>query len=231
MSITIPTCPPPCAISNVALMGMASCNGNNAEFTITFDVTNGSGDYELINTSNSNAVIGTITGGVATGTGLSITGSIPNTTAGMININVWDANENTCIGINQTISIPTCPTAMCSISNISTADVTCINQMEFTTDITVTFSTPPTTGNLQVDIGAGSTASIPVGSITGFSHTFMNVQGMSGQGTVNITASFTADPSCVLVSSFLTPDCSCPANLATSTADPIGVNNLSLIHI
>ncbi|HMQ63330.1 MAG TPA: IPTL-CTERM sorting domain-containing protein [Flavilitoribacter sp.] len=87
--------------------------------------------------------------------------------------------------------------AGCSITNISFANASGCNDGgtddnssddTFTADVTVTFSNPPATGNLV--LSGPATASVPVGSLSGGSHTFTGVTMATTGHPVFITASF-----------------------------------------
>lgn len=95
----------------------------------------------------------------------------------------------------------------CAISAISVGNISACNNQgtqtpsddTFTGNVTVTFSTPPTTGTLNLT-GDG-TASVAVGALGATSHTFTGVT-MSADGTpINLTATFSATPTCTLSNS------------------------------
>ncbi|MBO3117810.1 T9SS type A sorting domain-containing protein [Winogradskyella sp. DF17] len=82
--------PEPCTISNTTLVSTLCVGADNLLVTVSFDVTNGSGSYELIDVDTDTA-IGTLTA-AETATGLTIEGTVPRpTTAGTaINVKVVD---------------------------------------------------------------------------------------------------------------------------------------------
>jgi hypothetical protein len=95
----------------------------------------------------------------------------------------------------------------CAISAISVSNISACNNQgtqaagddTFTANVTVTFSTPATSGTLNLT-GDG-TASVAVGSLGATSHTFTGVT-MSADGTpINLTATFSATPACTLSNS------------------------------
>lgn len=118
-----------CDISDVAITTDGTCNGNNAEFTLNFDVANGSGDYEIFATANNATygittgdVLGTITSAGATGTDVAITGTVTNTSsAGTISVDIRDTNDPTgCLsGTPVTINIPVCSTCAADAGDLS----------------------------------------------------------------------------------------------------------------
>lgn len=102
---------PICNISNVAVLPNADCDDNDARFTVTFDVNNGSGNYEVFNTDNPTEVLGTVTGAFATAEDVSIEVKIPGpATQSLLKIDVRDTDDPNCIGgLPQRVVIPTCP--------------------------------------------------------------------------------------------------------------------------
>ena len=81
------SCNSTCTVNNVVLNTDGACSGNNATFSVDFDVTGGSGHYEIYATA-ANAtygisvgdVLGTMTGAATTGTALTITGTVTGPT-------------------------------------------------------------------------------------------------------------------------------------------------------
>jgi len=97
-------------ISNIVLNGTPSCSGSNAQYTICFDATLGSGDYDLINADN-NLVLSSLTGQATTGTDICFsTVTVSNHTAATtLNINVVDNTDPTCkSGTAISINLPAC---------------------------------------------------------------------------------------------------------------------------
>jgi len=100
-----------CAISNVVLDGTPSCVGADAQYTICFDVNDGSSNYNLIDVDNGNAVISTVAGVAATGVNICFTNVtvLNHSTASIINVNVVDQLTATCIGANPVmVNLPAC---------------------------------------------------------------------------------------------------------------------------
>ena len=96
-----------------------------------------------------------------------------------------------------------CP---CSISDITTSNISACNDNGtpfdgsddfFTADITVTFTSAPSLGTLNIT--GDTTQSVSIGSLdTTSSHTFTNVS-MTPDGTpINLTATFSDDTTCTL---------------------------------
>lgn len=106
-------------VGNLSVSIDGACVGTNDEFTLQFDVDNGTGDYEIYATSavpalgiNIGDVLGTLTGAATTGTGLTILGSIPGdiTPATTIDVNVRDANlaGDAPVANIRTVNLPEC---------------------------------------------------------------------------------------------------------------------------
>ena len=91
----------PCEISNVEVSD-ASCEGLNYTFAVNFDVTNGSGNYEVID--GDEVVLGF-------GSSSPIMVSIPNNTnTNSIDVNVRDEDDNNCISsIGDSVTLVICP--------------------------------------------------------------------------------------------------------------------------
>jgi hypothetical protein len=107
-------CVQACAISNVTLQGPPICDpatpGQNALFSVSFDVSLGSGNYNLFDVANPGTPLGQIIGGSTTGNGLIINGVFPGPTTGQtIMVNVVDANDPNCTGIPISVTLPFCP--------------------------------------------------------------------------------------------------------------------------
>ncbi|GAB5555704.1 MAG: hypothetical protein Sapg2KO_52950 [Saprospiraceae bacterium] len=81
------------------------CNGESSVFTLNFDVTNGSGNYNIIATEANDAlgiaanqVLGSITDGDKDADDVQIMGSIPNTMeAGSVSVAIVDADNPMCL--------------------------------------------------------------------------------------------------------------------------------------
>ncbi len=102
-------------ISNVAVVADGSCSGNNAKFTVSFDVADGGGNYEVFDTLTG-TVYGTITGAATDGSGVTLTAQINGPTSfSTATVNVRETGF-TCSESSTpvTINIPTCPTPYCT---------------------------------------------------------------------------------------------------------------------
>ncbi len=96
-----------CVITNVTLNTTVSCNGNNAEFEVCFDVTDGSGAYDIEVGGNVevNAAAGATSGNVC------ISASVVGPTAsGMTTVNVRDDATFACVDdTNLQVNLLECP--------------------------------------------------------------------------------------------------------------------------
>lgn len=166
-----------CDITDVQVGTDGTCNGNNAEFTLNFDVTDGSGDYEIVATAanatygiNIGDVLGTITAAGTSGTNINITGVVNNPTmAGVITVDVRDTNDNLCeggTGIN--INIPVCSSCVADNGTFDdTGFTTLACDGSGTFDVSTIWTSPNTSSHTQQYIQVGSDAIIDIINSTG----------------------------------------------------------------
>ncbi len=129
--------PPVCEISNVELRADGACDGAYATYQVCFDVISGSGNYDILDLDNSDAVLASITGAApitdpnVTGDEVCIAAQITApTTASTLNIDVWDSDVNKCRGdVSLAVNIPTCTLPAVSILD----PCTCLNNGTNTT--------------------------------------------------------------------------------------------------
>jgi len=143
----------PCSITNVAVSN-AGCVGLDYVFEVSFDVLNGSGQYVVIDVTNGNAMIG---GGSAS----PITVTIPNNSSTTpFDINVWDNNDNTCVGPTPVTVTPD----DCSIPPVSCSGVF-LNEIHYDNfggdinefiEVAVDNSVPVTLSDFTVSLYNGS---------------------------------------------------------------------------
>lgn len=97
-----------CMISGVTLTNV-QCTGDDAVFTICADITDGSGDYDIINTTD-NTILGGVLADAMSGN-VCITSTVAGPTiATVINVDFVDATDATCAGGNPiAVNIPECP--------------------------------------------------------------------------------------------------------------------------
>jgi len=147
--------------------GSVTCSGNNAIFNLMFPTTNGSGAYNVYNSTTiftPATLVGSIVGQPANGN-LTIPIIIPGpTTAGSITLTIRDANNPGC-DATATVSIPVCPMATpCSLTANGLLNTTCNDNgtSSNSSDDYITFSLNPAGANI------GTTYSVTVsgGTIT-----------------------------------------------------------------
>ena len=148
-----------CAITGVGVTN-ETCNGTSFEYDVTFTVVGGSGTYEVIDVTNGNAILGS-------GSSSPITISIPNNTSTTtFDIDVWDQNDNLCLGgTGVTVNPQDC--SQCEISGVGVSNPMCTG-MDFTFD--VAFSSNNASGTFEVIdvtngnaiLGSGTTSPITV---------------------------------------------------------------------
>jgi|GEM_PF-5771534 len=103
---------PVCSIINVTLVEEGACADSDVTYSVCADVSGGSGDYNLIDLDNADAVISSLTGQADGNICFDVTMTGP-TTASTINLSIADSNDPTCEGESVTISIPACPMTTC----------------------------------------------------------------------------------------------------------------------
>ena len=186
VNVTLPTCPPPCSITNPAA-GTPSCSGNNATLNVTFTPNNGSGSYQVL---DGTTVVGT---GTSSPIAVTITGP---TTSGSKTLTIRDVNNTSCSN-TVNVTLPTCPPP-CSITNPAAGTPSCSGN---NATLNVTFTPNNGSGSYQVldgttVVGTGTSSPIAV-TITGPTTsgsktlTIRDVNNTSCSNTVNVNI-----PSC-----------------------------------
>lgn len=103
------------------------------------------------------------------------------------------------------ICMTNCNISTCSIAAITVSNISACNDNgtdmdpsddTFTADVTVDFMGEPGTGTL--DLSGDGTASVAVGSLTNCSHVFTGVVMSADGGTIDLTATFSANGGCTL---------------------------------
>ena len=103
-----------CSISNITVDIDGFCNGDNAEFRVSFDVTGGSGMYEAFDADMTSTVFGDFLFAAPNGNFFIDCTLAGPTSAGTINVNVRDTENNACAAsISATVNIPECPNLVC----------------------------------------------------------------------------------------------------------------------
>ena len=121
------TCPvQECSITNVNVTDDGACSGDDATYTVCADVSGGSGDYDLVDTGNTNTVLSSLTAQADGMICFAVTITGP-TTASTLSVDVLDNVDPTCIGGTPVdVIIPACPITTCTITNVTvTVDGSC----------------------------------------------------------------------------------------------------------
>lgn len=126
-----------------------------------------------------------------------------------------------------TYTAPTCPPA-CSFTNITGNIGACQQGSVFDLTGTLTFVSPPSTGQLIVQDcnGNSATYNAPFTSPLNFS-----IPGIDADGqTCNVTAHFTATPACSITLNYTnTPSCDCNVDIGTFTTTTAGESNSTYV--
>ena len=249
---TISSCSDPqCALTNVTINNASTCNGNGTPNITTDDFYTG----DVVVTYANPPVVGTLGLSGATMSGLNNplpsvpVSSLSGTTYTFTGVK-FPANGTTndvftvgfsvggcSVNVNNTSNVPSCSTgsANCvitsgTISNVSSCNNngTSSNASDdyYTANVTVNYSSPPTTGNLILNGTASLTApSVPVSSLSGGSYTFTGVRFPANGMASSFFAVFSASPSCALSISNNTIVQSC----AVAQCSIIGAQSSNLI--
>lgn len=190
------SCAPVCAISDITAGTPSACNPATNTYsvsvTITFSNPPAVGNL-LVNAGSGNQTftgIGTSPRTV-TLTNLPATGNPVNVTAS------FSTNPGCLLTVNNLFTAPANCTPVCTISSLTAGTQTACNPATntYTQQVIVTYSTPPASGQLTVN---GQNFAI-TGSPQTVTLTGLNANGNS----VNVSASFTANPGCSLTQSAL----------------------------
>ena len=111
--------PVTCDIANVVISNDNTCNGDNATFTVTFDVSEGGGTYEVYNT-DTNVVLGSTTA-ASSATAVAINVTVTGPTVGStINIDVRDMATTACNGgVPQAAILAACPNTTVAVDDFA----------------------------------------------------------------------------------------------------------------
>ena len=186
-----------CDINTVAVAN-ETCTGNDFTFDVSFNVSNGSGTYEVIDVTNGNAVL-------ATGSSSPISVTIANNSSTtLFDISVWDQGDNSCIGNNATVTPLDC---VCDINTVAVTNEACTGN-DFTFD--VSFNVTNGSGNYEVIDVTNGNAVLASGSSSPISVTIANNMSTT---PFNISVWDQGDNSCIGNNITITPlDCACDIN-------------------
>ena len=108
-----------CDITNVVVSNDNTCNGNDATFTVTFDVAEGGGTYEVYDTDTNLALGSTTTAADAIGVTINVTVTGP-TAGSTINVDVRDMATIACNGgVPQSAILATCPNTTVGVDDFN----------------------------------------------------------------------------------------------------------------
>lgn len=127
-----------------------------------------------------------------------------------------------------TYTAPTCPPPVCSFTNINANISACQQGSVFDLTGTLTFVSPPSTGQLIVQDcnGNSATYNAPFTSPLNFA-----INGIDADGQpCNATAHFTADPACSISVSYTnTPSCECTVDIGTFSTTTAGASTSTYV--
>lgn len=195
VTVNLPNCTPPCAITNVTLMTDGVCTGTDVTYTVCADVVNGSGDYDAIDVSNGNAVVGALAGQADGNICFNLTevGPTPATT---LMINVQDNQDIACVGASPVmVAIPECPLP-CTITNVTVATIATCNGDD--ANYTVCADVANGSGNYDlVDTDNGNAVlSALTGQVDGNICFNVTIIGPTGANTLNVNVIDNVDNTC-----------------------------------
>lgn len=227
------SCQLPCSIEGISVSNISTCNNQGtpepeddtftADVTVSFSNPPSGGSLHLYGAGEGTVPVSSIgedsytfTGVVMSANGASISLSAEFTA----NISCTFEKPNAGTAPASCSFAPPTPCAISGItvSNISACDSngTPANNGDdfFTANVTVTFAGAPNNGTLNL-VGSG-TASVPVSSLSGSSHTFTGVAMSANGSTINLSAYFSAQPTCSFTNSNAgTAPASCSPNAPT----------------
>ncbi len=198
--ISTQTCPVQmldCAITNVTVMQDGTCSGDDASYEICADVTGGSGNYDLVDVDNANAIVSSLTGQMDGTICFMVTLTGP-TTAAALNVDVVDNMDATCIsGSPVAVTIPACPITTCSITNVTVmADGSCSGN-----DATYTICADVAAGSGNydlVDTGNGNAVLAALSAQPDGNICFtVTLTGPTTASTISVDVLDNGDPSCI----------------------------------
>lgn len=223
--------------------GTVTCSGNNATFNVMFLATNGSGAYNVYNSTStftSATQVGAITGQGANGTvtiPITITGP---TTAGSITLTVRNATNpigdatNPIGDATVAVTIPVCSGGggTCNLSANGLASVMCNDNGTGTdpSDDIISFDLNPTGTNTattyNLTVSGGGTIT-PTSGTYGSATSFQLQGGSAGAGNVTVTITDATDATCT-IQAMVTNSRQCSFNFTGSNSfmaiDPCSCN-------
>jgi hypothetical protein len=223
----------PCNIAAITVSNLSACNSQGtgdpsddsftADVTVTFSNPPATG---TLNLSGDGTASVSVTGLTTTHT---FTGVSMVADGGAISLTATFSATPACTFTNANAGTAPAACSTCGISNITISNASACNSQgtgdpaddRFTADVTVTFSNPPPTGTLNLS-GDGM-GSVNVFGLT-TTHTFTGVSMPADGGPVNLTATFSATPSCTFTNSNAG---TAPATCSQCNITGITVSNVS----
>ncbi|MCB0517514.1 MAG: IPTL-CTERM sorting domain-containing protein [Lewinellaceae bacterium] len=204
-----------CSLNTIVVNNISACNNNGtpsnpaddfftADVTVTFSNPPATGTLNLSGDGTASVAVGSLGAGTYTFTGvqMSADGSAINLTAAFsadATCTLTNSNAGTAPGSCSVVP-PSCSVNAITVGNISACNSngTLANTADdtFTANVTVTFSNPPASGTLNLS-GSG-VAAVPVGSLGAGTYTFIGVTMPANGQPINLSASFSANPTCSL---------------------------------
>ncbi|WP_148638483.1 Ig-like domain-containing protein, partial [Olleya sp. ITB9] len=237
------SCSPDCEITNITVSNISTCSDAGtpvnpdddtytADITVTYSNPPSSGDIILTGDTTTSISVAAASIGATSYTFQNVTmpadgGPIDATVA-------FSGGASTCTLSVSTGTAPASCSPDCEITNITVSDISvCSNNGTqgdpsddtYTADITVTYSNPPTSGNIVLSGDGSRTETISIGST---SHTFQDVTMPADGGPIDTTVTFSGGTStCTLsVSTGNAPaSCSPECIITNITADNISICN------
>ena len=205
-------CASSCTVSSITVSNISACNNNGtpsnsnddtftANVTVNFSAPPATGTLNLSGDGTASVAVGSI--GTTSYTFTSVTMSADGTPIALTAN--FSASPTCTLTNNNAGTAPTsCSMALCTVNSITATNFSACNDNgtpnnatddTFTANVTVTFSSPPATGTLNLT--GSATASVPVGSLGAGTYTFPGVTMLANGQTVQLTAAFSAT-SCTL---------------------------------
>jgi hypothetical protein len=238
---------PPCSVSAISVSNISACNDNGtpsistddtftADVTVTFANAPSTGTLDLTGDGTGSVAVGSLN----SATSHKFTGVTMSADGGAINLTAAFSSDSGCTFTNANAGTApascSTPPAPCSVSAISTSNISACNDNgtptdpsddTFTADVTVTFANAPSTGTL--DLTGDGTGSVAVGSLnSATSHKFTGVTMSADGGAINLTAAFSANAGCTFTNANAgTAPASCSDPCAGNT---VHVGNVFLLN-
>lgn len=207
-----------CSVNSISLSNISACNNNGtsantaddtftADVTVTYSNPAATGTLNLSGDGTAAIAVGSIAA-----TSHTFAGVVMSADGGVISLTASFSGDSVCTFTNASAGTAPNPCSfappVCSVNSIAVSNISACNDNgtpanvtddTYTANVTVTFTNPPPSGTLV--LSGNATAAVPVGSLGAGTYTFTGVT-MSANGLpINISAFFSANPTCVLTNS------------------------------